>query len=161
MANTRISEIKKVRRVIPCGNANEIFLAWVNSRGGIDSYLFEAQHAVTRVSRVSVTLMKYVEDFKNGEAFISTLKKDGYTELALIAPQVDQQTRNGLEELYTSPKVKMLLNGLNQAWDSATVGPKWQEVTVLDGRDDMGDTDDDVFDFRLRIELQPKQTLWS
>ena len=160
MANKRISEKIKVRRIQPCGKANEIFLAWVNSRGGIDQFLFRADHAVARSTAKAIVIGKTVEEYETGVAFISMLKKDSIKELTLTAPQVDKQTRIGLEELFSSPKVLILKNGLNTAWD-AVAGPDWQEVTVLDGRTDMGDTDDEVFDFPIRIELQQTKTLWA
>ena len=159
MANLRISEKIKIRRRIPCGNQNEIFLAWVNSRGGIDTILFNARHSVSRSSGNAVQIGENPEDFATGTSFISMLKKDSVKELGLVFPNADKQTRVGLEELYSSPRVMMLLNGLNSEWD-AIAGPSWQEVTVLDGRVDMGDSDEDIYDFLLRIELQPMQTLW-
>lgn len=162
MANTRISEKKRIRRRKPCGDQNELFLSWVNSRGGIEGFLFEAHQAVTRVTNNSYMIGKYVEELESGESFISMVKKDSFKELQLIVPMADKQTRIGLETILSSPRVKMLLNGLNEAWDSNPLIPdKWQEVIVRDGRFDQGDTDDDVFDFVLLIELQPTSTLWA
>ncbi len=158
MANTRLSEKIKIRRRVPCGNANEIFLAWLNSRGGIDGFLFDAHYATARNSSTAIVITKTVELMESEESIISMIKKDSIKELSLIAPQVDSQTRIGLEELFSSPKVQLLRNGLNAEWDSVE-GPKWQEVIVLDGRTDMGDTDETVFDFPIRIQLQPTQTL--
>ena len=162
MANKRISEKIKIRRRIPCGKSNEIFLAWINSRGGIDGFLFDAHYAVSRSSSNPIMIGRTVEDFATEESIISMLKKDSIKELSLIAPQADLQTRTGLAELFFSPKVKMLRNGLNAAWDEdGASNPEWQEVIVLDGRTDMGDSDEVVFDFPLRIQLQPIQTLWG
>lgn len=158
MSNVRISEIIKIRRRVPCGTVNEIFIAWINSRGGIDGYLFDAEYATARNSSTAILITKEVELMATEESIISMIKKDSIKELSLIAPQVDNQTRIGLEELLYSPKVKLLRNGLNAEWDDVD-GPEWQEVIVLDGRTDMGDTDEDVFDFPVRIQLQPTQTL--
>ncbi len=158
MANNRISEKITVRRVTPCGNANEIHLTFIHSRGGIDSFLFIAQHGTARSTGSSVVIGETVEEFESGVAFISMLKKDSIKELSLIAPQADKQTRTALEELFSSPKVLMLINGLT--WDSVG-GPTLHEVIVLDGRTDTGDSDEDVFDFPIRIELQETKTLWS
>lgn len=154
-----MSEKKIVRRRKPCGYQNELFLMWVNSRGGIEGFLFEAHHGVTRATGKATTIGRYVEDFADGESFKSMVKKDSYKELLVVAPNCDEQTREGLSGLYDSPKVKMLLN---KDWDDDPLYPdKWHEVIVLDGRNDMGDTDDEIMDFELRIELQPKKTLWQ
>lgn len=162
MATTRISEKKKIRRRKPCGNQNELFLAWYNSRGGIEGFLFEANHGVTRSTGDAYMIEKYTESIENGQSFISMIKKDSFRELQMVAPQVDKQTRDGLESILSSPKVYMLLNGLNEAWDSnPLIPPKWQEVIVRDGRSDMGDTDEDTWDFNLQIELQRTVTLWD
>ena len=160
MANQRISEKKKIRRVKPCGNVNELFLAWLNPRGGIESYLFEADYGITRNTSNPYMINQYVEEIENGEGFISMVKKSSFKELGLVAPMVDKQTRVGLETLLESPKVKLLLNGLNKAWDvDPVITDKWQEVISVDGRFDQGDSDEDVYDFNLSIQLQPRKTL--
>ena len=160
MANTRISEKIKIRRIQPCGDANEIYLAWINSRGGIEQYLFQANYTINRAVGNSLTTSKFVEDYETGEAFISMIKKDALKELGLITPDCDEQTRIGLAEILSSPMVKILRNGLNSAWDSINPGPLWHEVIVQDGSFDQGDSNEDLFDFTLRLNMQPYKTLW-
>ena len=160
MANKRITEIITIRRGRPCGKSNELFLGFLNSRGGIDTFLFEAHYATARNSSNSVLIGKTAEDYATAESIISMVKKDSIKELSLIAPQADLQTRTGLAELFATPISKMLLNPLD--WDEdGGANPIWQDVIVLDGRTDMGDTDELVFDFPVRIQLQPIQTLWG
>lgn len=158
MANTRLSEKIKVRRVVPCGASNEIFLAWINSRGGVDSYLFEAHHGVSRVTGETVSFMVTVENMASEQNMIKMIKRDAAKELTLIAPNVDLQTRVGLADILYSPEVYLLRNGLNSEWDSIT-GPTFQLVQVAAGRFDQGDTDEDRYDFNLSIVLQPILTL--
>ena len=163
MSNMRISEVKVIRRVQPCTDGNNIFLSWRNSRGGIEGFLFQSPYAQSMRVTDSNIIRLNPESIENDEAFISVISKQGGKELTLIAPSCDQQTREGLKSILTSPKVKMLTNPLT--WDTLSdgvpIGPKWLEVIVSEGRFDMGDSDDDLYDFILTIELQPESTLWG
>ena len=160
MSNLRLSEKKKIRRIQPCGDTNEIYLIWVNFHGGIENMLFEAHHGVMRSTGSSLTITNDPEDYINGRSFVSVIKKDGFRELSLVKSNADLQTREGLETILTSNAVFILLNGLNAAWDIQGGSLKLQEVHILDGQTDIGDTDEELKDFELRIRLQPMKTLW-
>lgn len=162
MSSERISVKKVIRRIVPCGDANEIFLAWKNQRNGIERMLFQADYAVIKDTGNAVMITREEDDYINGESFISMIKKDSFRELTLTFPQADLQTRNGLESILDSPKVGLLKNGLNAEWDSGYPNePKWVEVTVKDKKQDMGDTNEVLLDFQIVIELQPVKTLWA
>ncbi len=160
MANLRLTEKLKLRRITPCGNINEIYLGWISASGAIGVMLFEADHGVTRSTGDSLMITNEPEDYASAESFISMIKKEGFRELSLIKVNADLQTREGLETILTSSLVKMLKNGLNAEWDDIEEGDRWQKVIVMDGQTDIGDTDEERKDFVVRIKLQPTKTLW-
>lgn len=122
-----ITEEKEVKIDHECKDF-PIYLTWLNTLGGYDSWLFFKEHT-SKVKTKSVN--PYTINVEDLETAIGSNEVSG----KLVTPQIDiggrmkAEDMKGMESLYTSPKVLMLNNP--ETWE--TEGAKWKRVIVKTG----------------------------
>lgn len=105
-----------------------IYLTWLNGVGGYDSWLFFKEHSSTTKTKITSS---YTSNISNLETAIGTNDITGKD----IAPQmkiggrIEAEDMDGMQSLFESPKVMMLMNP--ETWESD--GAVWQRVIVNTG----------------------------
>ena len=105
-----------------------IYLTWLNGVGGYDSWLFFKEHSITIKTKIT---SKYTSNITDLETAIGTNDITGKD----IAPQmniggrIEEEDMDGMQSLFESPKVMMLMNP--DTWESD--GAIWQRVIVRTG----------------------------
>lgn len=105
-----------------------IYLTWLNGVGGYDNWLFFKEHSSTTKTKITSS---YTSNISNLETAIGTNDITGKD----IAPQmkiggrIEAEDMDGMQSLFESPKVMMLMNP--ETWESD--GAIWQRVIVNTG----------------------------
>ena len=137
--------VTEVLRVdyIDCTPEQPFQLAWLNSLGGVDSWVFQRHQEYTLDAKDMDTfepIINYLQ-ISNGRQRI--LKKDAYMMVKLGYEQLTQQQVTGIKELLISPCVKWI-DGTNE-----TV------VVVKEGSFALYDTGESKHDLEFEI-IMPK-----
>jgi len=122
-----ITEIKEVKIDHECKDF-PIYLTWLNTLGGYDSWLFFKEHT-EKVKTKAVN--PYTINTEDLETAIGSNDISGklVTPVLEIGGRMTAEDMDGIESLYTSPKVMMLTNP--DSWE--VDGAKWQRVIVKTG----------------------------
>ena len=136
----RVTEKQRIDYV-DCTLENPMQLAWINSIGGVDTWVFSKhQEYKLDVSNMDefMPIINYLQ-VANGRQRV--LKKDAYSMIKLGYEQLSEQQVIGIKELLISQYV-VLIDG-----SSAVV------VVVKDGTFDIRDTGESKFDLEFDIVL--------
>lgn len=125
-----------------------IYLTWLNGLGGYDSWLFFKEHTTTTKTKVSGKYTLNVQDLENAIGTNDILGKDIKPEMK-IGGRMLASDMDGMQSLYESPKVLMLMNP--ESWE--VDGAKWQRVIVKTGSLLVLKTRTSYLDVKLSLEL--------
>tara|TARA_R110000868_G_scaffold355366_1_gene616860 strand:- start:133 stop:570 length:438 start_codon:yes stop_codon:yes gene_type:complete len=132
-----VTEVLRVDYV-DCTPENPMQLAWINSLGGTDTWVFsKRQEYILDVSDVD-TFQPIINYLQLANGVQRTLKKDAFMSIRLGYEQLNAQQVTGIKELLISPLVK-LINGTSEI-----------VVVVKDGTFKLGD----VFDSKRSLEFE-------
>lgn len=142
-----ITEKKKIKIDHECKDF-PIYLTWLNGVGGYDSWLFFKERTETTRTKVSNKYVKNVEDLENAVATNDITGKDIAPQMK-IGGRIEAEDMDGMQSLFESPKVMMLMNP--DTWEAD--GAKWQRVIVKAGSLLTFKTRTSYLDVRLTLEL--------
>ncbi len=142
-----ITEKKKIKIDHECKDF-PIYLTWLNGLGGYDSWLFFKEHSVNTKTKVSGKYTLNVQDLENAIGTNDILGKDIKPEMR-IGGRIESDDMDGMQSLYESPKVLMLMNP--ETWE--VDGAKWQRVIIKTGSLLVLKTRTSYLDVKLSLEL--------
>jgi len=138
----RVTEKQRVNYV-SCTPEEPMQLAWLNSLGGVDSWVFQRHQEYTLEASDMDKFEPVIRYLQTANARQRVLKKDAYMMVKLGYEQLSQQEVIGIKELLISPLVKWI-NGSNEI-----------VVTVKEGSFQLYDTGESKFDLEFEI-VMPK-----
>jgi hypothetical protein len=140
---TRITEKKRVKIDRAC-KENPVFVTWINTLGGRESWLFHKYQTEGLQTGNGGTFEPYVEDLENSRGQVKDLTMFAQPQLTCFAV-VDNEDINGLMSLFYSINVEILTNP--ETWESE--GAIWQIYRPAEGSFKVIDTDE----VRSNIEI--------
>jgi hypothetical protein len=138
----RVTEILTVDYV-DCTPEQPFQLAWLNSLGGVDTWVFQRHQEYKLDAKDMDEFMPVINYLQVSNGRQRVLKKDAYMMVRLGYEQLSKQQVVGIKELLISPCVKWI-DGTNE-----TV------VVVKDGSFDIYDTGESKFNLEFDI-VMPK-----
>jgi len=138
----RVTEKQRVNYV-SCTPEQPFQLAWLNSIGGIDQWVFERHQEYSLDVSNMDEFMPVIRYLQTANARQRVLKKEGYMVVKLGYEQLNQQQVIGIKELLISPLVKWI-NGTNEV-----------VVVVKEGSFQLYDTGESKHDLEFEI-IMPK-----
>lgn len=136
----RVTEKQRVDYV-SCTPENPMQLAWINSVGGIDTWVFSKHQEYNLDVKDMDKFEPIINYLQTANGRQRVLKKEAYSIVKLGYEQLTQQQVVGIKELLISPLVK-LIDGTNE-----TV------VVVKDGSFNLYDTGESKHDLEFEIVL--------
>jgi hypothetical protein len=149
---TQVIETKRIKVDSECKDF-PIYLTWINSLGGYDSWLFFKTNKVKIRTKLENQHLKNIEDLETSIGNIDITGKS-------IQPQVDFGARvqaedmDGMAGLFGSPKVLYLTNP--ETWQ--TDGAKWQRVIIKPGSLLTSESNVSFVDIKLTMLLPTRNT---
>lgn len=144
----RITEKKRIKIYNGCTN-NPVYLAWLNTKGSWNYWLFTRKQTYNIEIKGGETFEKYIEDLETQETAIDFYNKTASQSVVIGADNLFLNDVNGLKGLLHSVKVQWLTNPTT--WKS--VGCKWLTVLVKDGTWKLYETDKNKSNIELEILL--------
>jgi len=138
----RVTEKQRVNYV-SCTPEQPMQLAWLNSIGGVDQWVFERHQEYSLDASDMDEFMRVIRYLQTANARQRVLKKEGYIVVRLGYEQLSQQQVTGIKELLISPLVKWI-NGTNEV-----------VVMVKEGSFQLYDTGESKHDLEFDI-IMPK-----
>jgi hypothetical protein len=138
----RVTEIKTVDYV-DCTPDQPFQLAWLNSLGGVDTWVFQRHQEYKLDVKDMDEFMPVINYLQTSNGRQRVLKKDAYVMVKLGYEQLTKQQVIGIKELLISPLVKWI-DGTNE-----TV------VVVKEGSFELFDTGESKHDLEFEI-VMPK-----
>ena len=138
-----VTEIKKIN-VVNCTPEQPVFLRWLNSLGGFDSWLFSKSQQVDVDVTQGDNFHQVVNYLEEENTNVNVIKKNGNLLMTLGADNLTLQQLQGIRSILGSPKVYWL-QGQPQTNDFIRL-----TVLVKTGTFKLYDTEDT----RHRIEFQ-------
>lgn len=108
----RVTEKQRVDYVA-CTPENPMQLAWINSLGGVDTWVFQRHQEYTLDAKDMDTFEPIINYLQVANGRQRVLKKDAYMMVKLGYEQLTQQQVIGIKELLISQLVK-LIDGTNE-----------------------------------------------
>lgn len=142
----RITEIKKVRYNNDCVD-NPIFLAWLNTFGAWNHWLFSKTQIISTVTGAEVVFENPIVDLENAESFVEVLSLNAGEGMILGATNLDRNDIEFVRTILRSTKVQMLFNP--DTWEAD--GPEWITVIPSRGRFPLIETGEPRADISLDI----------
>ena len=139
----RITEKKRVKIVKSCRD-NQVFVAWTNTLGGREHWLFDTIQSEGLQTETIESFEPYTEDLESSRGQVIDLKIFAQPQITLYA-QVDTEDLSGFESLIYSVNVEVLVNP--NTWQ--TEGPKWQIYRPLPASFLIQNTDEVRTDFEI------------
>lgn len=130
-----------------CENDDAVYLAWINSLGGWDYWLFNDNtdnHTRKVRTRTRENFINNVKDLESAQTNKGFTQKFSTPFKRMGAGNVDPENIEGFEELFTSSKVLMLVS------EKSVRPPQWMEVKVIDGNIT---TNNSLSEIEIEIEL--------
>ena len=142
-----ITEKKKIKIDHECKDF-PIYLTWLNGLGGYDSWLFFKEHTIQTNTKVISRYKSNIQDLENSVGTFDIVGKDISPRMQ-IGGRMEVEDMDGMQSLYESPKVMMLMNP--NTWESD--GCVWQRVVVRTGSLVTLKTRSSYLDVKLTLEL--------
>ena len=142
-----ITEKKKIKIDHECKDF-PIYLTWLNGLGGYDSWLFFKEHTIQTNTKVISRYKSNIQDLENSVGTFDIVGKDISPRMQ-IGGRMEVEDMDGMQSLYESPKVMMLMNP--NTWESD--GCVWQRVVVRTGSLVTLTTRSSYLDVKLTLEL--------
>lgn len=138
----RVTEKQRIDYV-SCTPEQPFQLAWLNSLGGVDTWVFQRHQEYTLDAKDMDNFEPVINYLQTSNARQRVLKKDAYMMVKLGYEQLKQQQVTGIKELLISPLVKWI-NGNNEI-----------VVVVKEGSFQLYDTGESKHDLEFDI-IMPK-----
>jgi len=138
----RVTEKQRVNYE-SCTPEQPMQLAWINSLGGVDQWVFHRHQEYTLESSDMDNFEPVIRYLQTANSRQRVLKKEGYIVVKLGYEQLSQQEVIGIKELLISPLVKWI-NGTNEV-----------VVMVKEGSFQLYDTGESKHDLEFEI-IMPK-----
>jgi len=148
-----ITEIKKVRFNDECVD-NPVFIAWLNSVGAWNHWLFSRTQIISFTSGGEVTFENPVDDLENAESFEEVISLIAGKGMILGRTNLDRNDIEFIKTIIFSTKVQVLANP--DTWE--TEGPEWITVIPSRGRFPLIETGEPRADISLTITFPEIKT---
>jgi len=145
----RLTEKKRIKIDSECRD-NPIYLCWLNSLGGISYWLFSKNHTETTRTRAGKSYVKNISDLETAKGNLDFITKEAVHSFK-VGARVLQEDMDGIEGLFESPKVQMLMNPAT--WQTDEGGARWQNVQIKTGSLLVLDTATNYKDIQMEIQM--------
>jgi hypothetical protein len=162
-SNVRISEIKEIK-IDKCDCPNPIYLKWLGPKGW-NYWLFNNNQLVNDITTSLGEFEKFFEDLSKQQADTEFLGKEAWEEWQIGTYDLDDDEWKGIETLFNSPQVYMLVNPYTWALDyktpALTIPPKWLVVKVLPGKTPVKQTKHNQHFFECTLKFPKFNLQWA